>query len=487
METFIKKLILGLSKEELRHLKITANRYNIDVAERKDFALIDYILKKGDQYNDDDIAEKLYGAGDKNSFYRLKNRVNDMVEKSLLDLHYSKNPHNLCLSYIQLYRDFYGRNKLDIAIKFLEKAEKTAMSVAANDLLEIIYTEFIKLSYNRNDNPEKYIEKRKECRDKMSQLQQIDDVLALLKYRIQTTQNLVRKDNQVNGLMERTLKQVTGKKTANNPELYFKIYESVSRILLNNNDFKRLENYLLTTYEECTRMKLFNRQNHNVKLQMITYLVNTFFTLDKYKDSLHYADLLSKSMDEFGKQHRPAFIFYYYNALANNYTRLRNRNKAVEYILMGLQDSDIANNDLHTMYLHLQLCIQQFDLREYKNSLKTIQKIYLSKQFNGLDGGFRYKIQVIECLGRFELKDFDVLEKNLRNIKKRFALEYNEPQLYSQRLVLDLLDALVKMTSGTRHEKIKKLATGTLQELMLREQGNDLINYTEWLKGSFKI
>src|SRR5688572_502686 len=126
METFVKKLVSGLNKEELRHLRISSSRYDLDAAERKDFKLIDYILKKGADYDDDEIAEKLYGSADKNSFYRLKNRVNDMVEKSLLDLNYGKEPHNHCLSYIQLYQHFHRRNKLDIAIKYLEKAEKTA-------------------------------------------------------------------------------------------------------------------------------------------------------------------------------------------------------------------------------------------------------------------------------------------------------------------------------------------------------------------------
>lgn len=487
METFVKKLVSGLNKEELRHLRISSNRYDLDSAGRKDFKLIDYILRKGDDYNDDEIAEKLYGDTGKNSFYRLKNRVNDMVEKSLLDLNYGKDPHNHCLSYIQLYHHFHRRNKLDIAVKYLEKAEKLALGISANDLLDIIYTEFIKLAYDRSENPEYYIEKRQQCRQRMLELQQIDDVLALLKYRIQTTQNLVRKDNQVSGLMERTLKQVTGKKTANNPELYFKIYESVSRILLNNNDFKRLEKYLLTTYEECIRMKLFNRQNHNVKLQMLTYLVNTLFTLDKYNESLHYAEVLRRSMDEFGKQHRPAFIFYYYNSLANNYTRLGKSAKAVEYILQGLEDGDIAANDLHSMYLHLQLCIQQFDLREFRNSLRFIQKIYLNRQFNTLDSGFRFKIHIIECLNRYEQKDFDVLEKNLRNLRKRFDNEYRDPQMNNQKVILNLLTALVKEFSGPDQGKIRFLAAGALEEIGMQQQASDLINYAEWLKASFKI
>lgn len=486
METFVKKLVTGLNKEELRHLRLSAGKYNLDKAARKDLRLLDYILKQGDAYNDDEVAAQLYGTADKNSFYRLKNRVNDMVEKSLLDMHYGKDVRNLCLSYIQLYSHFYQRNNLGIAIRYLEKSERAALSISANDLLEIIYSEFIKLAYDKNDNPESYIEKRRTCREKMLQLQQIDDVLALLKYRIRTTQNLVQKDNQVNGLLEKTLKQVTGKKTADNPELYFKIYESVSRLLLNNNDFVRLEKYLLTTYEECMRLRLFNRQNHRVKLQLLTYLVNTLFKLNKNKQSLEFAETLRTAMDEFEKHDRPAFIFYYYNSLANNYA-LTNKARAIEYIAAGLSDKDIVKNDLHTMYLYLQLCIQQFDIREYKNALKSIQKIYMGQHFAGLDEGFKYKIHLIECLNRFELKDYEILEKNLKNIRKKFEAQYSDRQLSNQRIAVDLLTTQVKRLGKASPAQTKALALAALGELDTSSQANDLINYSDWLKASFKI
>lgn len=486
METFVKKLVGVLSKEELRHIKLTGQKYKLEKGERKDFKLLDYIVKKGDDYDDDSIASRLYGEEGKNSFYRLKNRLNETIEKSLLEMHYGRDDLNLCLSQIQLYRHFYQLNKLDIAIKYLEKAEKIALSANANDQLEIIYSEFIKLAYDKNVNPEEYIEKRKECRQKMLQVQQIDDVLALLKYRIRVTQNLVRKGTEVGDLMEKTLKEVTGKKTADNPDLYFKIYESVSRILLSNNDFERLESYLSVTYEECTKLKLFNKQNHKVKLQMLTYLMNTSFKLKKINQSLEFARLLREGMDEFDKLHKPLFIFYYYNSLANNYT-LINKNKAIEYIQEGLADKDIVQNELHTMYLYLQLCIQQFDIREYKNSLKSIQRIYLNKEFNGLDAGFRYKILVIECLDRYELKDYDILEKNVKNIRKKFAEEWQEDQYKNQRVVIEMLAQLVKHVNKLTPEKIRQLAVSTRNELDMDLQSNDLINYGEWLKASFKI
>lgn len=486
METFVKKLVSSLSKEELRHLKITAQKYDTDANSRKDFQLIDYIIKKGEKYNDDEIAERLYKSSDKNSFYRLKNRVNTTVEKSLLEMYYDKDPNNQTLSFIQLYRHFYQKNNLNVAVRYLENAEKEASKIAANDLLEIIYSEFIKLSYDQNLNPEEYIEKRKVCREKMLQVQQIDDVLALLKYRIRVTQNMGQKNSQVGDLLERTLKQVTGKTTADNPDLYFKIYESVSRILLSNNDFERLETYLLVTYEECVKLHLFTKHNHRIKLQMLTYLANTLHKLKKHKQSLEYTQILKDALDEFDGQQRPAFVFYYYNSMANNYAGI-SKPKAIEYIHQALADKDIARNDLYSLYMYLNLSVQQFDMREFKNSLKSIQKIYINPQFNAFDSGFRYKIYIIECLNRFELRDYDVLEKNLKNLKKKFSTEYTDIQFANQRTIIDLIAAVTKRSSSSKTIDLRAMASQTLQQLDLTATDGDLINCAEWLKTTFKL
>jgi hypothetical protein len=126
-------------------------------------------------------------------------------------------------------------------------------------------------------------------------------------------------------------------------------------------------------------------------------------------------------------------------------------------------------------------------LREYKNSLKSIQKIYINEQFNGLDHAFRYKIYLIECLNRFELKDYDVLEKNFKNLRKKFDAEYRDRQLFNQRVMLDFLTGLVNRSNARKVVDSRRTAMEALGELDTAAGANDLINYSEWLKTSFKI
>ena len=53
-----------------------------------------------------------------------------------------------------------------------------------------------------------------------------------------------------------------------------KIYRAVSQILLQRHEYIALEEYLEKTYSDFNKEKLFNKSNHESKLQMLTYMVN---------------------------------------------------------------------------------------------------------------------------------------------------------------------------------------------------------------------
>ncbi|MFM2285968.1 MAG: hypothetical protein RLZZ543_1465, partial [Bacteroidota bacterium] len=82
------QIIEGLSKEEIRFFKIFAHRQGAE-SDRKDIALLDFIRKYPHQEAESKIVSKLYGNGDKNPFYRLKNRLLEDLNRALVLQHNS--------------------------------------------------------------------------------------------------------------------------------------------------------------------------------------------------------------------------------------------------------------------------------------------------------------------------------------------------------------------------------------------------------------
>lgn len=484
MEKTLYSLVRSLRKEEIRHFRLLQERYDL-TGDRKDIQLFDYLLKHDDK-DDEKIITKLYGANGHNNYYRLCNRLKEQIEKSLLFQHYGNAPAE-ALAYYQLYLHFSNINNRQLALKYLTKAEQKAIQQNANELLEMIYTAHIRLANEESLDPSPFISKRQQAREKHLQIQQLDDVLSLLRYRIRVSQNFSGKQGEITVLMENTLKEVTGKKTSvEDPFIYFKIYESVSRILLSTQDFTRLESYLKTSLEQSNRKNWFNRDNHEIKLQMITYLINASFKNKKYDQALEYCTLLKTSMDEFNAAYREKFLFYYYNGLVNTYSVL-NKYKAVEILEEALEKKEIVRVSMNALFLHLQLSLQQFDLGEFKPAAKQLQRVYINDSFEKLDAGFRLKIKVFDMLLRNSLKDMDNLLRLLSQSEKDFSEELKNETFADEKLIIKILKGL-----HAGRKKIRNDAVHDAQRLFEklndgRDRENQLVDYRAWLKETFRL
>jgi len=258
----LNRLIESMNKEEIRHLKLFLNRTNAK-GERKDVNLFDYVRKSGEDYHEQRILNKLYGKPDKNAFYRLKNRLIEDIGKSLSLQYFSHSDGNLVLHYVNLSRHFQMRHQYDLAFHFLRKAEKRASASMNYELLDLIYADFIRLSIDSLAvNPEDYIKKRKSIGAKLSRVRQIDDVLAAVIYRIRTSANYSPEDTSILDLLQSTVDDFTNDpQIKESPVLRMKIYQAVSRLLLQQRNYEALEDYLQTTWKEFTDEGLFNKNN----------------------------------------------------------------------------------------------------------------------------------------------------------------------------------------------------------------------------------
>lgn len=486
MERNLNLLVDSLQKEEVRHLKLFIQKYESDAEERKDLALFD-LIRKGNDYDDDYVHSILYPEEkNKNSFYRLRNRLMDEINKSLLTLHYNESDINSVLYNIILSRLFQQRNNYRMAQFYLRKAERKAMELNSAELLDLIYRDYIKISTESLEiDPEIYIQKRKENRILLNQLNEIDDVLAVLIYRIRVSQNFNMKNYDIVNVLSSTLKQYANKElTRNNPELKIKIYQAVSRILVQQHDYAALEKYLKITFKEFNEDKLFNRNNHEIKLQMLTYLANSLFKNGKFEESLEAGDKLKNGLNEFDGLLKERYLFYYYNSQVNNYSVL-DRHKAIAVLQEAVQDKMLHKNKFNTMFLNLQMALQYFDLKEFKASLKSLVKLKLEENFKVFDTALQLKILVFELMVRYELEDFDFIETQVQKVKREYKEMLRDENFDRQKRMLDFLGKIIYSDNDRTSLKKKINALFDIEnETMTADM--DLVNYNSWVRELLK-
>ena len=477
------EVIGNMNKEEIRNFKLFINRTE-KATERKDEVLFDIIRKQFPEYDEEKTFKKLYHTDDKNALYRLKNRLFEDIGKSLILHYYGANEFNIILNYLFLSRLFQSKGQAPTAYYYLNKALRKANENEHLDWLDIIYGEFIKLSHETLEiNPEEYIQKRKDNRSKLNKVQEIDDILAALIYRIKVSQNFAKQNTEILQLLQKTVNDFAkSKDVKNSPVLRFKIYQSVSRILLQQQDYKSLEKYLLKTFDEFSKEKLFNKNNHDTKLQMLTYLINSLFKNKKIDLSLDYAGKLKSAMDEYNKLLHDKYLFYYYNSLVINYS-VKDIDKAIEILHEAKDNSIIKKLPIYNVFVYLNLAVLNFDKKNFKESLKHLVKPMMQDAFKHLDEAWHLKLAVFELMIRYELNDFDYLEHKSERIRKEYISLLKKDEYVRQKQMVLLIDKMIKSDGIKKNKQLLKEINVLLDGIMLNSSSDtDIINYSDWLK-----
>jgi hypothetical protein len=477
------QVIGNMSKEEIRNFKLFINRTEKST-ERKDEVLFNTIRQQFPEYDEEKILKKLYDSEDKNALYRLKNRLFDDIGKSLSLHYFDSNEYTIILNSILLSRLFQSKGQAPTAYYYLNKAFKKANENEQIEWLDIIYGEFIKLSHETLEiNPEEYIKKRKDNRSKLAIIQEIDDILAALIYRIKVSQNFAKQNMEILSLLQKTVNDFAkDKDVKNSPVLRFKIYQSVSRILLQQQDYKSLEKYLLKTYLEFTKEKLFNKNNHDTKLQMLTYLINSLFYNKKIDISLDYVNKLKSAMGEYDNLLYDKYLFYYYNSLVINYT-VKNIDKAIEILHEAKDNSSIKKLPIYSVFVYLNLAVLNFDKKNFKESLKNLVKPMMQDAFQHLDEAWHLKLAVFELMIRFELEDFDYLETKINRVKKEFGALIKKTEYGRQKQMILTIEMMMRSEGLKKDKQLIKHVDQLLSSIMKESSSEmDIINYGDWLK-----
>ncbi len=477
-----------MAKEDVRFYKLFANRmyYSHD---RKDLQLFDFIYNNVDQYAEDKILNRLYSKKDKNSFYRLKHRLLNHVNKSLL-LQYADSDEAISnLSMLSLYKFHFARNSFKAAKYFLQKAEQKAIAIEFLEMLDIIYSEFIRLSIETMDiDPLQYIEKRKINFEKLQRLRGIDQVLAAVSYQLKISQNFSTEGKTFITMLEKMVKQnIPGKELESSKSLQLKLTDAVSRILIQKHDYKTLESFLASRLKEFGKKKLFNKVNHESYLKMLTYLVNASFKNKKFKQSLDYTSKLESAMNAFDKMYYDKYFVFLTNAQVINYSVV-DPDKAIK-LLEDLKKSKMRKKlSFYEIFVFLNLALLYFEKKDFDKSIRQIIDMSLLDSFKKADETLKLKISIAELMIRYELNEQDVIEYRVGQINRSFRLLLQNKNQKSEKDMLIIFRQFIQNQTSTKQVKLKALLQLFIkQHSKNSNDDSSLIQYMPWVKEKLQL
>jgi len=471
-----------MNKEEVRHFKIWLNSTN-QSEQRKDILLFDYLRKSGDKYDEDFIFKKLYKQGDKNSFYRLKHRLQEDISYNLTLLHFGKHESNNLFLYLSLYNIFISRNQPQLAIYFLKKAEKRAVQTENFEMLDIIYASFVRISADLPGiNPEEYISKRKENAIKLNKIRETDQVLAAVTYRLKLSQNYGKRDVGLLKLLDNTIKEFAEDDSIKHSKTFqTRVFRALSQLLIQNHNFIELEKYSLNTYKKFMEEKWFDKTNHETKIQMLIYIINSTFKNKKFRESLDYAETLGEELSAFHNLLYNKYLFFYYNSLVINYAQID--------LARGLKALDEAEREMKGMknsyyefFIYLNRATLLFFQRKTNEAIRNLVKLYMNEHYRKTDASFKFKISVAECIMQCESGDSDTTLKRVEQVIKQFKEQVASDDFKRERFILKLIPELTATPVIEKNKKLyKELTKFVSSPVKDSVEDGEVLRYRVWL------
>lgn len=481
MAELLSRIVGLMTKEEQRNYKLFALRSHED-NDRKDLQLYDLIRKEGEGFQDKKAMRLLYGKEARpNTYHRLCNRLLQEVGKSMALLHWDKDETIAAINELTLAMLYRKKQEYEIAAYYLKKVERRIEHLDLPELLDIVLGEFIGLSLELPEiNPEEYVKQRTENRRRLSQLWEIDNLLAIVNHRLRRSQNLGKGDASVLQILQKTVDEFSlDPRLMGDPKFRFRMYDAASKILLEQRDYHALESYLLDTFEEFSKEGLFNKSNHEVKLQMLTYIINALFKNEKTRESLRYADELSVALDQYGGFLRNKYEFFYYNSLFLNYSST-DVGRAIEVLERMQHVESIAAVPSYFIFIYLNLALMEYTRKNYRAAIRHLVKLRMHEALQVADEGFRLRIDIFELALRLDLRDHDTLEYRLQQVRHDYATLLNSEAMVKDSAMLNLIARINAHQSDRKDERLAE----DIQEFLTRFPPDDteLFKYAEFLK-----
>ena len=479
--------IIGkLSKEEKRHFKLYLNRVQAGGGKHKAVQLFDKI-NEGKVANEEELGEMFY-AGNKNAYYRLKNRLLNDLEKSLLLLHGNLNHRveimeRLCVAEIFRHKLLYKE-----AFDILKKIERQAAKGEHYDLLAIIYSEIIKLGYYYEGiKVERYLEKQTENQQKHARRLQLDQLMQNVIHRLTKSNYEIRDHSLETDLNELREQLNIEKELVESKKIQFDISNMVRRILLQKKDFKALETYLVTNYKDFEERDLYDKTTHVNKIISLVWIFNTLLKNCKFEKLPHYTNLLHDALIAYNKLHFAQFEWTYYQCLVTQHFYNNEISEAIVLLKKLLDEQPLQRGLYHEMFVYCNLAVLYYCKGKLDKAMTSLAPMFYKETYNKLSVELKLRLSILEIILHYENGDFNFLEYRLEEVKKTFRRLLKQPDYEHDKRFIKLLHKSLNLANPFQNSNFIRFSQQFVEQSPQFSPGsNEFISYRLWVQSKLR-
>lgn len=476
----LSRLILSMEKEDLRNFRLFAERIRSDRFDKKMIDLFEAI-HRGLPEDDPSLRLELYPEGNRNAFYRLKNRLQAEVQRSLLLLHHELDPRSKVLKLLMLSRWCQYRGEWEGARMLLEQAGKICETERIPRYHVLIYEELLELSREDiNIDPAPYVQRLRELDQEYKGFREFNQTLALVTHNLKRT-NLTAPDESMLSQLAQIKTQLDTFPRSDHPDQQWQFHQVVREILLEKKEYTSLESFLLSSYEDLQESGAFTKSYLREKIVLISWIINTLTQNRKFEASLIWAAQLKEALEEQHRRYEQTFVWTYYQALIINYTYLGRLEEAEEQLIHLTGSSREYLPPQHLPYV----LMNRFRISHYRGNaqgaLSTLSELFSGDLVRQMEEETRLSGRIAEIITRLELSDWEFANYQYKETRRKFRSFLDSEAGTDHLSMLTLLRPWIRSGVRTPGEKIRQAAAILLQPGNLSLSAGAFINYHAWL------
>ncbi len=487
MKYQLTQLVQSLSREEVRNFKLLTSKYKTKGISGI-VLLFDILRKKEMDEYDDEIVSLVLPGSTKNNYYRLKNRLIEEVENSLVELHRKKDESFEIFRLLRLARIFIYKSNYQKSQQYLREAEKIALKLENYAAMHLIYEQLMKLSHNTtNTDPIHDVHRKRKYNDIHRKIEENKFLLATVNYKMRTT-NFAGKDKNIHLTLDNVLEQLqVMEELKDSVTVKLEIHRCVRDSLLQRKEFSLLADYMIDSFEGFSTHKVFSKNTHHEKIVILIWIINSTLKTKEYEQTIHYLNLLRKAMQEYNGLYYKQYFWVYHLSQLTIKGYLRQNKEAIQLMEEALKKNRLDFNNPYAMYVYANLsavyyCDDNMDKAQHYLSL-----IISDASFSQQSPLWKINLKIIEIIYHVEQESFVYAKSIYDNIRRAHRGLLKDEAYLREFRFMDILRDVIQTPKAFKNSKIIHKINGFLEAYPNFEPGaNEAINYNIWLTSRMK-
>lgn len=487
MKYQLTQLVQSLNKEEIRNFKLFTSKYK-SKGTKALVKLFDIIRKtKIDEYDDTMIPAVLPGSN-KNNYYRLKNRLIQEIEDSLVDLYRKKDESFEVFRLLRLAKIFLYKSDYEKAKQYLNEAEKTALKLEDYASLHLVYEQFARLISNLSSiNPADYIHRKRKYNKIHEKIEENQFLIATVSYEMRIT-NFSNKNKNVHQTLNNIIEQLqVMNELKDSATVKFEIDKCVRQSLLQRQEFHLLSEYLEETLKKFTQEGLFTKQYQKNKVVMLIWLINTDIKIKNYPQALTHVDALEAALHEHNGLHYKQYVRLHELSkfIITHYAG--NNKEAIDIAQKALKKTPLTFAHPHAMNYFLSLSSIYYSDKNLNKALEYLALIISDASFNNLAPVWKISLKIMEIIYHLEDKNYNYAKNIYDNLRRSHRERLKEEGYQREGMFLNILREFIQIPQPLKNEKVTNKINHFLETYPdFEPAANEGINYNIWLSAKIK-